>query len=111
MAYIRTRTNIFEVIGKNNNTYTVKAVKNKKRNYAISKRAVDGIADSIIDLLDEIVFVCGDDVTLNYELITIEQYEKYDKGEDCCCRGAIWTERGLKFVSEMNAKTGEMELL
>lgn len=111
MAYIRTRTNIFEVIGKNNNTYTIKAVKNKKRNYAISKRVVDGIADSIIDLLDEIVFVCGDDVTLNYELITIEQYEKYYKGEDCCCRGAIWTERGLKFVSEMNTKTGEMELL
>lgn len=111
MAYIRIRTNIFEVISENNNTYIVRAIRNKKRSYIISKRMVDGTADNIIDLLDEIVFICGDGVTLNYDLITIEEYEKYYKGEDCCCRGAIWTDRGLKFVSEMNTKTREMELL
>ena len=111
MKYLRTKTNIFEVLGHTNNCTIVKAKHKRNVKYSISRSMIEGWSDTIEDLLDEIVFICGDDVSVDYKLLTPEQYEKYYKGEGCCCKGAIWTDKGLIFVSEMNNETGEMELL
>lgn len=75
-------------------------------------------ADTIEELCDEFVIKYKDGThdTLNYDYsqrlkyMEMEKYNMEIKFGNCELYGAIWTDKGLKYVAKMNEK-GELELL
>lgn len=115
MKYIRTETNIFEVVGENEKVYKVKAVKHKNLIYSKSKIQTNVIkqADTIEELCDAwIIIPIG--VNCNPNCNPFVRYIKEDIShfinDSHIIYGAIWTDKGLIYVAKMNEK-GELELL
>lgn len=111
MKYIRTETNIFEVIGENEKVYIVIGVSRDRKNaYSKSKcqTTVFNQADSIEELCDEFVGIRPNKVYAIsndfYQIKHIANNEYLD------VYGAIWTSKGLIYVAKMNKK-GELELI
>ena len=126
--YLRTRTNIYEMVAEFDKTYIVKcrtkSKEGKKR--LLSKSEVEKQANTILELCDRFVVRFNNDKNLievhyrmekdqngwlfsnlfktpvrhlsNFKLFVYEIY------------GAIWIETGLKYVAKIN-DDGEMELL
>ena len=118
MKYIRTKTNIFEVVEETELVYKVIGASRDRNNvYSKSKCQTEVIdsGDTIEELCDE--FVIGNCYHFDKPFIfpkekssnpLLEIYTHYDN--DVICYGAIWTEWGLKYVAKMN-EDGEMKLL
>ena len=109
MRYIKTDTNIWEVVGEKEKVYIVKSI-DKKKIYSKSKSQINllGESDRLEELCDEFVlFIDGKP----YAIVPNKEYNAelaHDVWKDY--RGAIWTEWGLQFVARMN-KEGVLELL
>ena len=114
MKYIKTKTNIFEVVGENDKVYYIRAVKNKNHIYSKSKYKGNEIlkeSDNLLDLLDKLVLVDDTNFRLIYDLLFVDaslligNMRKTDK-----LYGAIWVENGLKYVAKLNDEEN-LELL
>ena len=121
MKYIRTKEYVYELISDiNNKGYNVK-VKTPFSYALVSKAAIIAQADTIEELCDEFVYI--DDYERPY-LCNFDYNQDaiihYKNGEIGCIfktsknymniKGAIWTDKGLIYVAQMNDK-GELELL
>ena len=70
-------------------------------------------ADTIEELCDEFVFDGGDDTPLLCTYEELKYWFNHSKEQQYKirnCYGAIWTNKGLKYVAKMNNK-GELELV
>ena len=104
MKYIKTDTNIFELVEETEMVYIVKA-KKLKTTYSKSKIQTNvlGTSDSLEDLCD--VFV----VEKPHEWSAFRKYAAAKK-ENGTCYGAIRTDKGFIYVAKTNDK-GELYLL
>lgn len=114
MKYIRTKDTIFEIIGETDIIYKVKAKGDPNNTYSKSKCQTHVIksGDTIKELCDEFVVIgykIKDPFIFSKEGISIDEFWKHSPS-DTIVYGAIWTNKGLKYVSKMNEK-GELELL
>jgi len=108
MKFIRTKTNLFEVVGENALVFKVKGKRDSEKIYSVSKRYGKIIkqANTIEELCSEFVIKGTRGLYLGIplqecELRNIPITQIY---------GAIWTDKGLIYVAKMNEK-GELELL
>ena len=110
MKYIRTKNGIYEVVEDNNKEWgkqiVVKFPKNLNMKLADVKDQILKQSDNIEELCDEIV---GIDNAYGHQFLRAFPYK-------CACYwnggvyGAIWTDKGLKYIAKMNLK-GELELI
>lgn len=112
MKYIRTKDGIYEV---GELVETESTILDKLHTKCYLKQNIIAKADTIEELCDE--FVLYDNLLNTYgvfdkKVITFkwlkEHFGLYDKG--MTLYGAIWTLKGLIFVTKMNEK-GELELI
>lgn len=111
MKYIRTRTNIFEVVEETEIVYKViGASRNRNNVYSKSKCQTEVInsGDTIEELIDKYVIYLPSKNIYDVSGVNYLKRLEFDFGE--VCYGAIWTEWGLKYVAKMNEK-GELELI
>ena len=110
MRYIKTDTNIFEVVDQNEKVFYVKSINNKHKIYSKSKcnTIVLEQSDYIEKLCD--IFIA---INQNYEkhlydllpdktTISLNNYQQI--------YGAIWINTGLKYVAQLNSE-GDLQLL
>ena len=111
MKYIRTETNIFEVVGENEKVYKIKAIKHKNLIYSKSKIQTNVIkeASTIEELCDEWVIIPIGPIC-NPFVRNIKDNISHFINDSHTIYGAIWTDKGLIYVAKMNEK-GELELL
>lgn len=113
MKYLRTQTTIYEVEGENEKVYLVKAKKDENNIYSKSKinTFVVAVSDKLEDLCDEFVIIRERFKPIT--LINLEQV-RLNRGRygftNSKVYGAIWTDKGLIYVAEMNSE-GELKLL
>ena len=115
--YIRTKDTIFEVVGQNALVYKVKAKGNPNNLYSKSKNQTNVIKSSshLEDLCDEFICKTKGDGYLIIDKYGWEQVKHHKEmanqtNNELTIYGAIWTSKGLIYVSKMNDK-GELELL
>lgn len=116
MKYIRTKTDIYELVKEDDDW--VEIISNFERKMqchcVIKKHAVIKQADTIEELCDEFVvlgvYKTNKGVPFNSLSETLNYLDEHRDWEQLTIYGAIWTEWGLKYVAKMNEK-GELELL
>lgn len=122
--YIRTDTNIFEVVDENEKVYQViPASRDCDKVYSKSKLATNVIKSgkTIEELCDERVLTRYFDETkyTHHEVLPIANWDFMAKSvaarlengiTDCNYYGAIWTSKELKYVAKLN-KYGDLELI
>lgn len=126
-SYIKTDTNVFEVVSETGEYWVVKG-KRSGTTYKKYKNATTVLkqANRVRELCDEFVLIDKDG---NREFVVPigvlgKYYYKYDGGDDSydfsnrvyelgegeVIKGSIWTDKGLIYVAEMK-KGGKLELL
>lgn len=109
--YIRTKNEIYEIIGSIGHTIFPSQYQNRYKDISIIMDEAIIEADTIEELCDEFVAV-NDSMDLpildSFENICLLLTTKKHKNDDVY--GAIWTDKGLIYVAKMNRK-GELELL
>ena len=122
--YIRTKSNIFEVVGETEKVFKVISVsRDPSKVYSKSKIQTDALkrSNSIENLCDERILTRYFDETkyTHHEVLSKNQWDIMGKSvaarlknglTDCNYYGAIWTDKGLIYVAKMNNK-GEFELI
>ena len=112
MKYIRVKDKIYKVVDsvylKDENF--VKVDNPLMFNNIILRENIDMEGDTIEELCDEFVYISNLRTWLS-PLKTLDGVYLFNKNETLIdVYGAVWTERGLKYVAKLNKK-GELELL
>ena len=106
MKYIRTKGSIYEGKKINDNTFLINGRNGHKYKMRINHINFVNEADTIEELCDEFVITNGKihQTTKAFDKIK-EYFNPYD-----IFYGAIWTDKGLKYIAKMN-KEGDLELI
>ena len=110
MKYIKTNTNIFEVVDQNDLVYYVRSVSNKHKIYSKSKCNITLLkqSDYIEKLCDVFIAISRHNDKHIYSIlpdkttISLNGYQQV--------YGAIWINTGLKYVAQLD-ENGELQLL
>ena len=112
IVYLRTRTNIYEMVAEFDKTYIVKCRTKSKngKNRLLSKFEVEKQADTIEELCDEFALIDFDNNKYFKKDYTSPYYKLKFLNKYKAIYGAIWTDKGLIYVAEM-IDNGKLELI